>query len=97
MIKTHFFLFFVFLCLFLESLGDLKRRVVVDGVDDDDAVGDGKEVLWKFVRKTVRILRLDPFSVEKSDDVDGAAIRRDVGVVNVFDRRMERLKRRQNI
>ena len=92
--KTHFFLFFVFFCLLLERFGDLERAVVVDGVDDDDAVGDAEQVPGKLLRKAVGIFRLDAFGVEESDDVDGAAVGRDVGVVDVLDGWMEWLRRK---
>ena len=92
--ETHFFLFFVFFCLLLERFGDLERAVVVDGVDDDDAVCDAEQVPGKLLRKAVGIFRLDAFGVEESDDVDGAAVGRYVGVVNVLAGRMEWLKKK---
>ena len=92
--ETHFFLFFVFFCLLLERFGDLERAVVVDGVDDDDAVRDAEQVPGKLLRKAVGIFRLDAFGVEESDDVDGAAVGRYVGVVNVLDGRVEWLKKK---
>ena len=80
-----------------QDFGDLKGALVVDGVDDDDPVCDREQMLRQLLGKVARVLGLDPFGVVEPQVLNRSAVRIHVGVVDVFQGRVKRLKRIQVI